>query len=124
MSRSPFGIDWVDLVIQVAITAMFMVIADSASSGPGNDAAIAGVVVVSLGVLGWRRKRWLERRGPDSDTNPGSPNRMYDLENRVADLEAQQGRVLELEERLDFAERLLTQQRDTLRQLDAPRQEA
>lgn len=125
MSRSPFGIDWIDLLIQVGITGMLMIVADSvtaASGGPGSEGPIAMVVVVSLGVLGWRRHRSLQRRGPDTD--PGSPNRLYDLEGRVADLEAAQGRVLELEERLDFAERLLTQQRESLRQLGAPKQEA
>ena len=114
MSRSPFGIDWIDLLIQVGITGMLMIVADSitaASGGPGSEGPIAMVVVVSLGVLGWRRKRALDQRG--SDTDPGPPNRLYDLENRVADLEAAQGRVLELEERVDFSERLLAQQRET-----------
>ncbi len=36
---------------------------------------------------------------------------MNDLRARIADLEAQQGRMAELEERLDFAERLLAEQR-------------
>ncbi len=118
MSRSPFGIDWIDLLIQVGITGMLMIVADSitaASGGPGSEGPIAMVVVVSLGVLGWRRHRALQRRGPGTDTDPGSPNRLYDLESRVADLEAAQGRVLELEERLDFTERLLAQQRETSR---------
>ena len=56
MSRSPFGIDWIDLLIHVGVTAMFMIIADSASTGPGSDGAIAAVVAVSLGLLAWRRK--------------------------------------------------------------------
>jgi hypothetical protein len=124
MSRSPFDIDWIDLLIQVGVTGMIMIIVDSASTGPGSEGALAGVVAVSLAVLAWRRKRSLERRGQENDTHPGSPNRLYDLESRVADLEASQGRILELEERLDFSERLLTQQRDTLRQLGAPKQEA
>lgn len=38
-------------------------------------------------------------------------NGMNDLHARVAELEAQQGRMAELEERLDFAERLLAEQR-------------
>ena len=110
MSRSPFGIDWVDLLIHVSITVMVMVIADSASHGPDSTGAIAAVVAVSIGLLGWRRNRALAQRGPDTD--PGSPSRLYDLEGRVADLEAAQARVLELEERLDFAERLLARQRE------------
>jgi hypothetical protein len=38
--------------------------------------------------------------------------RIFALEDRVAELEGQQGRMLELEERLDFAERMLTRQRE------------
>lgn len=115
MIRSPFGIDWIDLLIHVSITGMVMVIAESASRETGADGAIAAVVAVSLGLLAWRRKRALERRGPGTDTDPGSSNRLYDLEGRVADLEAAQGRVLELEERLDFTERLLAQHRESSR---------
>jgi hypothetical protein len=41
--------------------------------------------------------------------------RVEELERRVVELEARQQRVAELEERLDFAERLLAQQRDAPR---------
>jgi hypothetical protein len=37
---------------------------------------------------------------------------LAELQERVAELERRDARVLELEERLDFAERLLAQQRD------------
>lgn len=43
------------------------------------------------------------------------PAELTELRGRVQELEAQQGRVYELEERLDFAERLLSQQRDQAR---------
>ena len=46
--------------------------------------------------------------------------RMEELERRVVELEAGQQRVAELEERLDFAERLLAKQRDAER-LGPPR---
>jgi hypothetical protein len=120
--RRHLGIDGIDFLIHAGITAMLMVIADSASTGPGSDGAIAGVVAVSLGLLAWRRSRALKRIG--TDTGEVQFDRMNELENRVAELEIQQGRVLELEERLDFTERLLTQQRDAVRQLGGPRQEA
>jgi len=41
--------------------------------------------------------------------------RVEELERRVGELEARQQRVAELEERLDFAERLLAQRRDAPR---------
>lgn len=43
-----------------------------------------------------------------------------ELHNRVRELEQNQGRVLELEERLDFTERLLVQARGELRRADTP----
>ena len=39
---------------------------------------------------------------------------MAELELRVSELEAAQHRVMDLEERLDFAERLLTQRADQM----------
>jgi hypothetical protein len=120
--KRTIGLDWFDLVVHVGITGMIMVIADSASNGPGSEGAIAGVVAVSLGLLAWRRNRALKRMG--TDTGEVQLDRVNELESRVTELEIQQGRVLELEERLDFTERLLTQQREAVRQLGAPRQEA
>jgi hypothetical protein len=43
--------------------------------------------------------------------DPRTADELTELQARVQELEAQQGRVLELEERVDFAERLLAQQR-------------
>jgi hypothetical protein len=61
-----------------------------------------------LGPLAQALARRLEGR-------PGSgaqlDHDLADLRSRVHELEAQQGRVMELEERLDFAERLLARQR-------------
>jgi hypothetical protein len=105
------GLDWFDLLIHVGITGMFMVIVDSASTGPGSDGAIAAVVAVSMGILAWRRARALRGRPPIT-TGEVQADRLAQLEDRVADLEQAQGRVLELEERLDFTERLLVRQRE------------
>jgi Tfp pilus assembly protein PilO len=50
------------------------------------------------------------RREPEPESEE-----LEDLRTRVAELESLRGRMLELEERLDFAERVLVQQRDTAR---------
>jgi hypothetical protein len=89
---------------------MFMIVADSAASGSGGDALISIVVASSLAILAWRRARALKRFG-------GSPEerhdvRLADLDARLTDLEQVQGRLLELEERVDFAERMLAQKRE------------
>jgi hypothetical protein len=111
MIKRWLGIDGFDLMIQVGITGMIMIIVDSASNGPGSDGAIAAVVAVSLGVLAWRRSRALKRM-PAESTGEYQAERVAVLEDRVAELEQGQSRVLELEERLEFTERLLVQVRE------------
>jgi hypothetical protein len=113
MIKRALGLDWFDLLIHAGVTGMLMIIADSVQ-GPGGEGAIAAVVAVSLGVLAWRRARALRNR-PAFTTGEVQADRLAHLEDRVADLEQAQARVLELEERLDFAERLLAQQRDASR---------
>lgn len=109
--KSTLGLDWFDLAIQVGITMMAMIVVDSASNGPGSEGAMAVVVAASLGLLAWRRQRAL-RQLPSTITGEARLDRIEELESRVAELEATQGRMLELEERLDFAERLLVRQRE------------
>ena len=105
--RKLFGIDLFEVVIQFVVTCAT---AGAASSLPSRvaDIGVPLVFVASLLILAWRRRQALSA-DPDADE---STVRMEDLEYRVADLEQAQQRVLELEERLDFAERLLARQRD------------
>ena len=77
--------------------------------GPERDVVFALEAVISLVLRAWRRARWLQRIVL-SETDNSSP-RLEELESRIADLEAQHGRVLELEERVDFTERMLANQR-------------
>lgn len=67
---------------------------------------VLGKVVVPIGQA-------LARRIEGKTTDPGE---LEELRGRVAALEIREARVLELEERLDFAERVLAQQRS--RELD------
>jgi hypothetical protein len=71
---------------------------------------IALAVCLTLGVLfrplvrAWARR--LEGRGADADMIA----ELHELRVRVGELEGQQSRLTDLEERLDFAERLVSQQ--------------
>lgn len=105
--RKLFGIDLFEVVIQAVVTIALIAIAGDL---PGRTGEVlgTGVGIASLLLLAWRRKRAM-RGEPDAD-QPGE--RMEDLEYRVTDLENAQQRVLELEERLDFAERLLARHRE------------
>lgn len=66
--------------------------------------AVAGTVILRS-PLGRALARRIEGSVPLAD---GASDRIEQLEHRVAELEGQQLRIGELEERLDFTERMLT----------------
>lgn len=59
-----------------------------------------------FGPVGKALGRWIESWGRRRDTGP----ELLEIEARLAELEASCVRLQELEERLDFAERVLTRQ--------------
>lgn len=69
--------------------------------------AVAAMLLVGIGVAG-TLLRMLWRRTDRMHASGGVD--LAELQARVAELEAERGRVAELEERLDFAERLLAKQ--------------
>jgi len=88
---------------------------------PGDIAPVLMGIAVMLGLtatavlrgpLGKALARRLEGPAALPDT---SAQQLEDLQVRLADLEVQVGRMHELEERLDFAERLLAQGREPAR---------
>ena len=108
--KSTLGLDGFDLAIHVAVTGilLFWVIV----TNNRMDAMIGSSMVGtgSLVLLAVRRRLALRRAGSVGLTSGEmAAVRLAELEARVADLEAAQGRVFELEERLDFAERMLAQ---------------
>ncbi len=109
MFKKYVGLDFLDVLIHVGVTIAAGVLLSSIA--PNEEAGVAIAFGVSLVVLAWRRRRALAARAEYS-TGEVQAERVLDLEARVAELEMAQGRVLELEERLDFTERLLTRQRD------------
>jgi len=75
--------------------------------------AIAGTIVLR-GPLGRALARAIEV-GAGGGRSPDDELRMAQLEQRVAELEGGQARVAELEERLDFAERMLARSESVAR---------
>ena len=112
--RRHLGLDFFDLVIQTVLTGLTMGFVDAV--GPGGRATeglMIGVAGASVVVLAWRRHRGLRQLAADPSvgltTGQMAATRIEDLESRVAELEATEARLLELEERLDFTERMLAQ---------------
>ena len=81
--------------------------------GPGIAlpliAAVVGLAFILHGPIGKALARRLEGRGVADGLTPGE---LEELRGRVAESDELRARVAELEERLDFAERLIAQQRE------------
>lgn len=108
--KSSLGLDWFDLTVQVVLTGLAMVVVDSIAPRGGVEDAIMSVTVAgSVLLLAWRRARALSQRPREEMTDD---DRVGQLEDRLLELEAAQQRVMELEERVDFTERLLARERD------------
>ncbi len=85
--------------------------------GPPAGAMIAVVVIVAVIVAGfvfWPLVRAYARRIEGKSLDPGLVNEIGQLRARVAELEESNHRLQELEERVDFSERLLAQGREAL----------
>ncbi|HET7043140.1 MAG TPA: hypothetical protein VFI13_14065 [Gemmatimonadales bacterium] len=102
--RRIFGLDVVNTIL-VAIGSGATVIMVGELTGSGELAL--GAMVVCLFTFGMLRHYALKSLPPETTTSGAW--RMGDVEDRLAELEALHTRVAELEERVDFNERLLAQ---------------
>ncbi len=82
---------------------------------PELAVAVAGVLVVVILTISLAIRLLPKSARGDQKPLADDAERVEELERRVGELEAGQHRVAELEERLDFAERLLARQRDAPR---------
>jgi hypothetical protein len=84
---------------------------------PGITALISLGFFAATAVVLYPLMRAIARRieGRSQAADPALLAELDQLRNRVADLESMQHRMAELEERVDFSERLLSQQRDANR---------
>lgn len=105
------GLDFVDLAIHVFVTVCVGILMVEAA-GNDEEMVLAMVFGTSAVVLAIRRQRALRQMTQEGlSTGEMTAERLAELEARVAELEMAQDRVALLEERMDFSERLLVQNR-------------
>jgi len=112
--RRFMGLDGVDVIIHLVTTGFLAGLVDAISTNPdAKEGNVFLILAASTVVFGVRRHFALKRqaRFPET-TGEMAAERVEELESRVAELEQGQMRMHELEERVDFAERMLTQQRE------------
>lgn len=108
--RRPTPLDWVGATVILGLVSwVTAVIFHDALGVPDPVAITAGMGVFITGVVGGRL--WSLRRPENAQvgltTGGAQLTRLEEVEARLAEMEALQYRVAELEERLDFSERLL-----------------
>jgi hypothetical protein len=113
--RRIFGIDPANSILVVA-GSFAVVIFTGELTGSGEMAV--GAMALCIGGYGILRHYALKALPPEEESSGAW--RAADLEARVADLELMDQRVAELEERLDFAERLLASKNEPVR-LEGPK---
>lgn len=108
--RSTLGIDTFELIVHMAVTGILLAWVNATNSGTDVAVFSSMIGIGSLVVLSVRRRLGL-RRGQSVGLTSGemAAERLAELEQRMAELEAAQAQVAELAERLDFTERLLAQ---------------
>jgi hypothetical protein len=90
----------------------------------GIDAGVVTIVVFALlaaTIILWPVMRALARRLEGRAVDPALRDEVDRLQHRLEEMDALQVRVGELEDRLDFAERLLTRGQETGADLGRPR---
>lgn len=109
--KNRLGLDWLDVAIHAFVTICAGIGLVEGLGAP-DEFALSVVFGGSAILLGVRRHFALKKLAQTEGLSTGemAAERIADLEARVADLEVGQARVAELEERMDFSERLLTQQ--------------
>lgn len=105
------GLDWWDIAIHAFVTCCVAVFVSEGIHAQ-EDLALPMVFGGSALLLGIRRHFALKKLAKTEGFSTGemAAERIADLEARVAELEIGHARLAELEERMDFSERLLTQQ--------------
>jgi hypothetical protein len=81
-------------------------------------AAVFAIPVGAYAAVAATRAIWI--KGEPGPADPVLAARVEALEGRLLDLEAERDRVIELEERLDFAERMLARRPEPLAPHDSP----
>jgi hypothetical protein len=82
------------------------------SGGPGSDLIMLTLVLLTAIIILWPVMRALGRRLEGKTADPALEAEVERLRQRVEEMDALQARMAELEERVDFTERVLVRGQD------------
>lgn len=111
--KDRLGLDWPAIVVHAFVTILTAAALAEAVGSAGNrdDVVIPLTLAAGTVLFEWRRRRALATRPPVGlTTGEVQQERLDEMEAHLAELDLLHTRVAELEERLDFSERLLARQ--------------
>jgi hypothetical protein len=107
-----FGMDWFEVGVHAFVT-ICLAIALAEIPGANEDVIIPTVFGASALIFGIRRRVALRRLPPgEPTTGEVEAARLDEVEQRLAEMDLLEARVAELENRVEFSERLLAQRHD------------
>jgi Tfp pilus assembly protein PilO len=107
--KRQFGLHPVDMAVHFVIGGF---IAGALADAAHNDVPSLLAVAAMFLAYAWRRQRAIDRLPPASGGMTSGEVRLTELDAQAEELHEMRSRMAELEERLDFAERMLAQQRE------------
>ena len=112
-----FGLDGFDVAVHAAITGVLLFWIGVANNREDEILIFGSMTVMTSLIFLAIRRRLALNKADRLDSNSLSHERLAELEQRVAELELDRARVAELEDRLDFTERLLAKGKEPAREL-------
>jgi len=106
------GLDWFDVGVHAFVT-ICLAIALGEASGSNEDVVIPLVFGSSAVVFAIRRRLALRHVPPAITNGEVEAARLDEVEQRMAGVDLLEARLAELENRVEFSERLLAQQRES-----------
>jgi len=108
--REPSQWDWLGATIGWGMASIFAGVFLTEGLGVAEEIGVMTAMALFFGGAAWARVWWLRRPVREAEgltTGEAHLVRQEELEMRVAELEALHNRVAELEDRLEFSERLI-----------------
>jgi hypothetical protein len=116
--REIFGLDGKDITIHVGLTVVVAVIAGGAGGEFNYDGDAVAMVILAASTAALGLRMFLGRRNRPATPAPRGQEVLQDLDDRLYELEQERARLHELEERVDFAERMLVSEREKRARLE------
>jgi hypothetical protein len=110
--REIFGIDGRDITIHVGVSVVVAVVVGGAGGEFNYDGDFLATMLLAASAAWLVARIFVGRARQRGLPSAGSEAGMEELDERLHQLEQERARLLELEERVDFAERMLVSERE------------